>query len=195
MKFHPEILAVFGSGTAWIYGGFAACLLIACGVMVRRRNKTQHRRIHAPAPAPVIKHKGRVNSASSKPSQIAAKKTVLNGHPWPKPVPFRRKSRKRVFNYSKFYVSIMRELSLHSYHPANTANGKSQANGHSHGHVVSNGPNVNPIIKSEIENLIANQEILIQTQKSLLEEQARLIEEKSRVIEEQTAFLKMKRAA
>jgi hypothetical protein len=204
MKFHPEILAVFSSGrlAAWIYCGLAVCLMTGCVVMVRRRNKTQRRRIRAPVPPPAIKKRGRVNSASSKPLPVAVKNSAPNGHAWPKPEAFRRKRRKRVFNYSKFYTSVMRELSLHSYHPANMANGKFHANGHNHvpsngqanGHAVSNGTEVNQTIKSEIENLIAGQQVLIQKQKMLLEQQARLIEEKTRIIEEQTA-LKTKRAA
>jgi hypothetical protein len=209
MKFHPhEILAVFGSGTvaAWIYCGLAVCLITGSTIVVRHRYKTQRRRIHARVSAPIIKNKTRLNDASPNPPSATAKNSPLNGHIWPKPV-FRRKRRKRMFNYSKFCASVMRELSLHTYHPANMTNGKSHANGHSNGasngranghpgdHTAPNGTMANQTIKPEIVDLIASQQNLIEEQKSLLEQQARLIEEKSRLIEEQTAFLITKRAA
>lgn len=208
MKFHPEILAAFGSGivAAWIYCGLALCLIMGGVLVIHHRRRTRHRRIHAPVPPLIVPTKARGKITSSPGPSVAIKNNAPDSSAWPRPV-FRRKRRKRVFNYSKFYTSVMRELSLHTYHPANVTNGKSLANGHSNGatnghanghpggHVVSNGTNVNHTIKSEIEDLIANQEILIQAQKSLLEEQTRLIEEKNRIIEEQAAFLKMKRAA
>jgi hypothetical protein len=194
MKFHPEILSVFGNGTVWTYCCLTVGLVIVYLVMVHRRNKTQRRRIRPAVPAQAIKNRGQANNTIPHPSLVTLKNSTSSGPAWPKPV-FRRKRRKRVFNYSKFYARVMRELSHHTYHPTNLTNRKSHANGHSHEHVISNGTKANQTIKSEVEDLIANQEILIRTQKSLLEEQARLIEEKSRVIEEQTAFLKMKRAA
>jgi hypothetical protein len=196
MKFQPEILAAFANGkpAPWIFCGLAICFITACVVIVRRKNKTQHRRTRSPVPAPVIKNRSGVNHPAPPSPPVAIKSNPLDGHAWPKPV-FRHKRRKRIFNHFKFYASVMKELSLHSHHPGGTTNGKSHANGHSHGHVVSNGTNVNQTIKSEMEDLMANQEMLIQTQKSILEEQARLIEEKNRIIEEQMAFLKMKRAA
>src|SRR5580698_8581243 len=170
MKFHPEILAAFANGkvAAWIYCGLAVCLITACVIFVRRRNKTRHRRIRSPVPAPAIKNRGRVNRAS--PPSVALKSNPLNDHAWPKPAPLRHKRRKQIFNHFKFYASVMRELSLHSPHAAGITNGKSHANGHSHGQIVSNGTNVNQTMEPEIEDLIANQEILIPTQKSLLEE-------------------------
>lgn len=185
MKFHPEILAVFASANiaAWIYCALAICLIAGGSAIVRRWHKTRHQRIRTPAPA--IKNKSRVNQTSNHQS-VVVKNNAANGDAWPKPL-FHRRHRKRVFNYSKFYTSVIKELSLHTYHTAAT---KSHAHGHSHGHMPSNETNAHPTTNSEIEDLIAHREILIQTQKALLEEQARLIQEKNRMIEEQTTFLK-----
>lgn len=203
MKFQPsKILAIFRGAivTAWVYCGFILFLLTG-GLVNLRRNKQFRRRAHGADTRPV--NKPPVNRVSvSKPLPVDVKKTGLNGHAWPKPV-FRRKRRKRVFNYSKFYMRVVKELSSHSHAPASTMKGTSPSNGHGHGdshshangqpggHTAPHRATVNQVVKSEIKELIAGQEILIQKQRSLLEQQATLIEEKNRIIEEQTAFLKM----
>jgi len=191
--------------------------------MFLRRNKTPHRhrlrkrRIHAYVPS-AIQIKVPVNNVSSDQLPLPLKLHESNGHARAKSVPnhgnwwkpFKRKHRKRVYDYSKPYMNIMRQLSRGSYLSASAANGKSSSNGHanehsngpghgdanvhSNGHLngaaAPNGAAENQSVKPEIVNLIAGLQSLIAEQKSLLEQQVRLIEEKSRLIEEQTAFLK-----
>lgn len=120
-----------------------------------------------------------------------------------------RNRRKKFFNYPKFYTTVMRELSLHSYGPASGTNGKlnghhgRHVNGNSHNEHVNgssshtNGhattppaPAAGDSLKAEIIELIATQKNLINEQKCLLDQQTKLIEEKRWLIEEQTAFLK-----
>ncbi|HTR41894.1 MAG TPA: hypothetical protein VMH87_09790 [Pseudomonadales bacterium] len=194
MKFHPEILAIFTSANvaASIYCALAIGLIAGGAAILRRRHKTKHRRIRTQAPTPAIKAKGRENKTSDHQS-VAVKNNAANGHAGPRPL-FRRRRRKRIFNYSKFYTSVIKELSQHTYHSAAITHAKSRAHGHSQGHIASNGVNVNPTAKSDLNDLIAQRNILIQTQKALLEEQARLIQEKNRMIEEQTSFHKRKAA-
>jgi uncharacterized membrane-anchored protein len=209
---HAQTAGGFGAIAAWIYGGLAVCLVAGGVVVVIRRNKRQIRP-QAPAqiPVPAVKNDVPAKAVFTTPPSPILKKSETNGHAQPKPVsshvngskPFNRNRRKRVFDYPKFYTNVMRELSLYSYGPGNSTNGKSPANGHANGHTngesngyanghaaVSNGSMANETIKSQIEELISTQKSLIQEQKCLLEQQTRLIEEKRWLIEEQTAFLK-----
>jgi uncharacterized membrane-anchored protein len=212
----------FGSVVTWIYCAFALCLITAGVAFVFRRNKRRnrthrhHRRthIHAPVPAPVIKSKAPVNSASSNPLSITGINSTANGHAQPKPMsnnhrhgakPFYHHRRKRIFDYPKFYTKVVRELSRRHYGPPIATNGKSNLNGHAnnHGHAHSDGHaqvqpdghaaqnemNAHQTNKSEIAEVIDAQKSLIQEQNSILEQQTRLIEEKRRLIEEQTALL------
>jgi hypothetical protein len=190
----------FGTIVGWIYCGLAACFLAAVIVAVFRRKKMQRQRSRAPIWARASKNKSRVNSISSnsssvrngKPGGNARPKLVSNHSHGSKP--FHHNRRKRVFDYSKFYAKVMRELSRHSYEPPAKTNAKSHsnghANGHSNGHAAANNMNTNQSTKSEIEDLVAAQKSMIQEQKRLLDEQTRLIEEKRCFIEEQIAFLK-----
>lgn len=206
----------FGTIAAWIYGGLAVCLITGGAVMFLRRNKIPHQRRHrhgrayAPVPAPEIQNKVPVNYVPSNQLSLALKHNESNGHAGPKPVsihgngwkPFRRKHRKRIIDYSKFYMNVTRDLTRGSYSPASMPNGKSWSNGHtnghanghsngdSNGHAAPNGANENQTMKPEIAKLIASQQCLIEEQKTLLEQQIKLLEEKTRLIEEQTAFLK-----
>jgi uncharacterized membrane-anchored protein len=214
----------FGALAVWIYCGLAACLVTVGVIMLLRRNKAPrlHRRrlsrIHTHVPAPAIQNKALVNNVSSNQLSLALKYHESNGHAVPIPISnhrngwrlFKRKRRKRVYDFSKSYMNIMRQLSRGSFLSVNATNGKPPSNGHAnehsngHGngdsHIHTNGhfkgsaaPNgaaENQTVKPEIVNLIACLQILIAEQKSLLEQQTRLIKEKSRLIEEQTAFLK-----
>jgi uncharacterized membrane-anchored protein len=212
-------LASDGSGTiaVWIYCGLAVGLVTGGGAMFLRRNKTPHHhrhrhgRFHAPIPVPAIQNKLPANNVPSNQLSLALKYDESNGHAIPIPIsnhrngwkPFKRKRRKRVYDYSKSYMNIMRQLSHDSYLSASATNGKSSSSGHADGHSNghghgdinvhanghSNGATENQTIKPEIVSLITSLQSLIEEQKSLLEQQVRLIEEKSRLIEEQTAFL------
>lgn len=211
----------FESAVTWIYCAFALCLVTAGMAVIFRRNKERnrthhHRRrghAHAPVPARIIKNKPPINSASAYAPLAAGIKNATNGHAQPKLMPnpgpgakpFHRHRGKRIFDYPKFYTTVMKELSRHQYGPPTGVNGKSNINGHANGnshagsnghahvpsrdHAVPNGMNAHQTIKSEIDNLIAAQKGLIQEQKSILEQQNRLIEEKHRLIDEQAAFL------
>lgn len=191
----------FGSATAWIYCGFAVCLIAGGVVVVRRRNKTQGRQ--APVHTHSTKHKSRGNGASSAQS-IAVANAKSNGHALRIPVTkngskhHHHHHRRRIFDHSKFYMKVMRDLSRSSYDPAIMTNGKNEShghnshvngdsnghvNGHTNGHAASNGTNANQTTKSEMEDLIASQKKLIEDQKRLLEQQSRLIDEKRSLIE------------
>jgi len=199
-----------GSGTVvgWTYCGLAVCLLAGGAAVVVWRTKTHRRQTRPPIWAALFTNKPPISTASSKSLSVAPKNAKSNGYTKPKlvsnhghgPKPFHRKRRKRIFDYSKFYTKVMRELSPHTYSPSSTTNGKSKSNGHgghnghthvqSNGHANPNGQNTNQTIKSEMEDLIIVQKNMIQEQKRLLDEQTRLIEEKRWLIEEQAAFLK-----
>jgi uncharacterized membrane-anchored protein len=213
----------FGTMAVWFYCGLAACLVTGGVIMFLRRNKTPHRHrrrgIHSHVPAPAIQNKAPVTNVSSNQLSLALKYHESNGHAVPIPIsnhrngwkPFKRKRRKRVYDFSKSYMNIVKQLSRGSYLPASATNGKPSSNGHgnehSNGHgngdsgvrtnghfngsTAPNGTNVNQTIKPELVNLIASLQTLIAEQKSLLEQQTRLIEEKSRLIAEQTAFRKI----
>ncbi len=214
------------AGTAawvyWVYSGLAVCIAFG-GVMVlvmRKKNRHHHRHHHVHVPvtasAPV--------QAQAAPVQEPApvlQNGVTNGHAPANGVStangtrhHRNRSKRRVFDYPKFYTNVMKELSFHSYSAsplaANGRNGNGYKNGHANGHnghanghtnghsngnghangINGNGSGINEAIKSGIEELISTQKNLIQEQKCLLEQQTRLIEEKRWLIEEQTAFLK-----
>lgn len=177
----------FGTVAAWIYGGLGICVIAGGLMMVFRRKKTRVRRWRTRVP--------------------------VSAHVHPKPVSnhrhgsksFRRRHHKRVFDFTKFYAKVMRELYRQPYSAPHTTNGKSWSNGHvnghengdpnghatshSNGHAASNSSdaNVNQFIKSEIEELIAAQKILIEEQKHIMEQQARLIEEKREPIDDHAA--------
>lgn len=215
---HAQTAGFFGGGfgavAAWIYGGFAICLVTGGIVVILRRNKKQPRsqaQAYATAPVPVVKNGIPAKAVLSNSPTPVLKKSETNGHTQPKGVAgqvngskqFNRNRRRRVFDYPKFYTNVMRELSLYSYAPNNGTNGKSRSNGYANGHTngesnghanghtqTSNGAMANESIKSQIEDLIATQKSLIQEQKCLLEQQTKLIEEKRWLIDEQTAFLK-----
>lgn len=187
----------FGGATAaWIYAGFGLCIVVAGVVLLRKSGRRRHVR------APV---------------RVAAADFVApsNGAPVPAIATNGKRHhhgrRKKVFDYSKFYTTVMRELSHSSYGPAiaipngrtaangranGQANGHVKANGQTNGHANGNGANgtytngANDALKAEIVELITSQKNLIQEQKCLLDQQTRLIEEKRWLIEEQTAFLK-----
>lgn len=186
----------FGAIVPWIYCGFAACLLAGGVVVVRRRNKSQ-RRAGDPVPVSASKNKSPVSSVP---------KPVFNHSHHHRSKPFRRKHRKRIFDFTKFYTKVMRELSPYAYGPPIPSTIKSHSNalagGYSHtssnghanvqsnGHATSHEANIIQTTKSEMEDLIAIQKSLIEQQKCLLEEQTRMIGEKRVLIEEQIAFLK-----
>lgn len=208
-----------GVAAAWIYGGLA---LLALGGLFFLRKKSRRR--PAPMPAQVAAAVPAVATATTAPAvepspalQSAVvndkknEKDGLNGHAQPKAVPAERNGsklhrhrRKRVFDYSKFYTNVVKEMSLHSYGSGTVmTNGKANANGYSNGHAnghanghtngnESDGKAAasNDLLKTEIEQLIATQKRLIEEQRCLLEQQTKLIEEKRWLIQEQTAFLK-----
>lgn len=229
--------AAASTGTVMIliYSGFAVCIVGGALLLLRKKNrrhtaKASTRRessrsrsssqpaMAAAAPvaatpaaaipavaAPVVTAASTTIPQTATPSAKSSA-TVNNGMKQPQPP--HRSRRRKVFNYPKFYTTVMRELSLHSYGPASGANGKSNgyANGRTNGHAngqnnghphASNGhanvphvPAANDALKAEIVDLIATQKNLIHEQKCLLQEQTRLIEEKRWLIEEQTAFLR-----
>jgi uncharacterized membrane-anchored protein len=216
----------FAAGTAtwvyWVYSGLAVCIVLG-GVMVlvmRKKGRHHHRHHHHHAHAPVPASAPAQTIAAQQPSPVLSN-GVTNGHAPANGVSttngvrhHRNRSKKRVFDYPKFYTNVMKELSFHSYGASpmmlnGKSNGNGYRNGHTNGHANghtnghsngsngsnghangTNGSGVNEAIKSGIEELIATQKNLIQEQKCLLEQQTRLIEEKRWLIEEQTAFLK-----
>lgn len=203
----------FGTVVGWTYGALAVC--IPAGVAIAFwRTKKPHRRTRGPIRVAQFKNKPPLSAVSSSPLSVALKKGKSSGHVQPKPglnrgqllQPFRRRRRKRIFDYTKFYAQAMLNLSGHAYGPPLVPNGKSHSHGHANGHntgdsmghanvhsnshAASPGTNANQTAGSELENLIAIQKSLIEQQKCLLDEQTRLIEEKRCHIEEQTAFLK-----
>ncbi|HEX3628388.1 MAG TPA: hypothetical protein VH280_23520 [Verrucomicrobiae bacterium] len=201
----------FGSDTAWVYSGLAACLLTGGAAVIRRRHRRPHRRrrrAHAPVSAPAIISKIPVTSVSANPSSVPINNSESKGYTRLNPPsnrsnlarPFRRHHRKRMFDYPKFFTKVMGDAASHYYIPFARTNGKfraDQPNGHLNGsrghdndHAAANGMNPNQTTKSEIADLIATQKDLIKQQKSLLEQQTRLIEEKRQLLAAQTAILK-----
>jgi len=216
-----------GAAAAWIYTCLA--LLTLGGLIVLRKKSRRHpvrSHVAVEVPATVTVAAASVNEPSPalKAGEVNATNGGLNGHaPAVSPAARNGKSlhrnrRKRAFDYSKFYTSVVNELSLHTYgggmpvmngkshtnghangHTNGHANGNghtnghANGNGHTNGHANGNGANGsgNPdLVKAEIEQLIATQKHLIQEQKCLLEQQTKLIEEKRWLIQEQSAFLK-----
>lgn len=189
----------------WAYGALATGLCVVPAYVLVRRRKARRLPVRAPVPA-MAKSVG-AKGIAAKPAAVGqfamAGQAASNGHAGeegqagkPQEKHAHRNRRRRIFDYPKFYTSVMQELSMHSYGPVTS--GKSKANGHANGSGVSAPSNghansvsaLNQAIKSEIVELIATQKNLIQEQKCLLEQQTRLIEEKRWLIEEQTAFLK-----
>lgn len=220
-----------GVVAAWVYSGLGACLVLGGLAVVLRRKKNLHR----PAPvqtqafaekaavAPTMAASAVANGTSSHHTLPSQKNGGQNGHAQPEAVPaagngakpLSRNRRRKIFDYSKFYTDVVRELTLHSYSGAASVNGRGPVNGRANGYANgngngngsgngnnghngranghangANGSGMNDALKVEIEKLIATQKNLIEEQKCLLEQQTKLIAEKRWLIEEQTAFLK-----
>jgi MYXO-CTERM domain-containing protein len=205
-----------GAAAAWIYGGLA--LLTLGGLFVLRKKSRRHSvrsHVAVEVPAKVAVAAASVNEPlpAWQADEVKPTNGVLNGHaPAASPAArngsksLHRNRRKRVFDYSKFYTNVVKELTLHSYGGGTPVmNGKSRSNGHTNGHAnghtnghangYANGNGANgsgnpDLVKADIEQLIATQKHLIQEQKCLLEQQTKLIEEKRWLIQEQSTFLK-----
>jgi uncharacterized membrane-anchored protein len=228
--------AAASTGTVMIliYSGFAVCIVGVAVVLLRKKDRRHAAKVSAressrnrsssrPAAATVAPVSAAVAAPIVATQAPAATATSINiqqtAMPAAKTPPTmnngtkqsHRGRRRKVFNYPKFYTTVMRELSLHAYGPGSSAKGKSNgyANGHANGHTngqsngypngangsnghanVPNIPAANDALKAEIVELIATQKNLINEQKCLLEQQTRLIEEKRWLIEEQTAFIR-----
>jgi hypothetical protein len=210
-----------GMAAACVYGGLA---LLTLGGLIVLRKKNRHRPSHAHAAVEVPAKMAVAATSAAQPLpafQAAAANGngngtngSHNGHTAAVMPAARngskslhRNRRKRVFDYSKFYTNVVKDLSLHSYGSGTAlpngrkssngyanghTNGHGNGNGHANGHANGNGANGgnHDAVKAEIEQLIVTQKHLIQEQKCLLEQQTKLIEEKRWLIQEQTAFLK-----
>ena len=108
------------------------------------------------------------------------------------------RSKRKVFNYQKFYTEMMLSgptpsltAEVNGYElEMNRLMGHGPAHSHSHAHAAPEPPkDDSSALVSAHSELIANQKTIIEEQKRLIHEQAKLIEEKTRLIAEKNQLL------
>jgi hypothetical protein len=171
-----------GRGTTVLAGSFiAGAALMISGLFLSRKRWMPKRNIkESTAPTSTFSPVKNGNGSGSRDFE----KALTNGH--------NGSRRKRVYDYHKFYTSMILELSSPSYIGGGTMLRNGKNNGKSlngNGHQPSQATGADQTIISANLELIASQKNLIEEQKRLMQQQSKLIDEKNQLIDDQNQLL------